>query len=166
MLSSNVDDTVKCRHSLLYHHQMWITLSSADTACHAVPSSNVDDTVKCRHSLMYHHQMWMTLSSAHTACCTIINMVVKCRHNCQGQTELAVPTSNVDDTVKCRHSLSCCHQMWLTLSSADTACHAVIKCGKGTTLALARWPDARFKAVGPPVFKLYWPGWPVISIPY
>ena len=36
---------------------------------------------------------------------------------------------------------------------------------QGSTLALARWPDACFKAVGP-VFKFYWPGGPVVSIPY
>ena len=153
-----------------------MTLSSADIDCctnikcgwHcqvqtqlAMLLSNVDDTVKCRHSLPCCHQMWMTLSSADTAC----HAVIKCGWHCQVQTQLAMLSSNVDDTVKCRHSLPCCYQMWMTLSSADTACHAVIKCGwhcqvqtacyavikcgQGLTLALARWPEACFKAVGP-----------------
>ena len=42
----------------------------------------------------------------------------------------------------------------------------VFMVGQGSTLALARWPDASFKAIGPPVLKFYWPGGLVVSIPY
>ena len=140
MPSSNVDDTVKCKHSLPCRHQMWMTLSSADTACHAVikcgwhcqvqkqlamPSSNADDTVKCRHSLLCHHQMHMTPSSGDTAC----HAIIKCGWHRQGQTQLAVPSLYAVDTVKGRHSLPCHHQMRMTPSRADTACRAIIKCG-------------------------------------
>ena len=90
MPSSNVDDTVKCRHSLPCRHQMWMTQSSADT-------------VKCRHSLPCHQQMHMTPSSVDTAC----HAIIKCGWHRQGQTQLAVPSSNVDDTGKCRQSA--CH---------------------------------------------------------
>ena len=106
--SSNADDTVKCRHSLLFHHQIWMTLSSADTSCHE-PSSNLDETVKCRHNFPW--------------------TIIKCGWHCQVQTQLAVPSSSVDDTIKCRYSLLYHHQMWMTLSSEDTACCTIIKCG-------------------------------------
>jgi hypothetical protein len=45
------------------------------------------------------------------------------------QTQRSLPSSYVDDTVKCRHSLPCRHHMWMTPSSADTAFLAVIICG-------------------------------------
>ena len=187
--SSNVDDTVKCRHSLPCRHQMRTTLSSADTACHAVikcgwhfqvqtqlamPSSNVHDTVKCRHNLPCHHQTCMTLSSADTACHAIIkcgwhwqvqiaclavikfgwlyqvqtqfampspnacHAIIKCAWHCQVQIQLAVPSLNAHDTVKCRHSVPCHHQMWMTLSSADTA--TIIKHGWHISWLLFHFP--------------------------
>ena len=49
----------------------------------------------------------------------------KCGWHRQVQIQLAVPPSNADDTVKCSHSLPSHHQMWMTLSSANTAYHAI-----------------------------------------
>ena len=155
MPSSKVDNTVKCRHSLRCRHQMWMTLSRADTACGAVikcgwycqvqtqlamPSSNVDDTLKCRHSLPCHLQMWMTPSSARTAIikCTLhcqvqntaCRAINKCTWQRQMQTQLVVPSWNADDTIKGRHSFPYHHQVWITPSSAHRACHAIIKCAR------------------------------------
>ena len=37
---------------------------------------------------------------------------------------------------------------------------------QGSTIALARWPDACFEGVGPPVFIFYWLDGPLVSTSY